>query len=60
MYKHSEKFSEYSGHQPLECGGYIAVPHLHYSALKSAEYCRECHFTDILWPYVHLLISFYS
>ena len=36
----------------------IAVPHLHYLALKSAKYCRECHLTDILWPYAPLLISF--
>ena len=58
MYKPSEKFSEYSSDQPLECGGCISVPHLHYSALKSAKYCRECRLTDILWSYVHLLISF--
>ena len=58
MYKPSEKFSEYSGHQLLESGGCIAVPHLHYLALKSAKYCRECCLTDILLPYACLLISF--
>ena len=58
MYKPSKKFSKYSSHQPLECGGCIAVSHLHYSALKGAEYCRECCLTDILWSYVCLLISF--
>ena len=57
MYKSSEKFSEYSGHQLLKCGGCIAIFHLHYSALKSAEYCRECCFSNILWSHVHLLIS---
>ena len=30
----SKKFSEYSSHQPLECGGCIAIPHLDYLALK--------------------------
>ena len=34
VYNPSEKFSEYSSHQLLECRGCIAVPHLHYSALK--------------------------
>ena len=58
MYKSSEKFSEYSSHQPLECGGCIAISHLHYSALKSAKYCRECCLADILWSFGHLLISF--
>ena len=58
MYKPFEKFSEYSSHQLLKCGGCIAIPHLHYSALKSAKYCREGHLADILWSYVHLLISF--
>ena len=57
MYKSSEKFLKYGGHQLLECGRCIAISHLHYSALKGAKYCRECHFTDILWSYVHLLIS---
>ena len=57
MYKPSKKVSEYSGHQPLKCGGCIAVSHLHYLALKCAEYCRECHFSNILWSYVRLLIS---
>ena len=56
MYKPSEEVLEYSSHQPLKCGGCIAIPHLHYSALKSAECCRECHFSDILWSYAHLLI----
>ena len=46
-----------SSHQLLKCGGCIAVSHLHYSALKSAKYCRECHFSNILWPYACLLIS---
>ena len=58
MYKPSEKFSECSSHQPLECGGCIAISHLHYLALKSAEYCREYHLADILWSYVQLFISF--
>ena len=58
MYKSSEKFSEYSGHQSLECRGCIAISYLHYLALKSAGYCRECHLADILWSYVYLLISF--
>ena len=58
MYKSSEKLLEYSSHQLLECGGCITVPHLHYLALKSAEYCRECCLTDILWSYARLLISF--
>ena len=35
----------------------IAIPHLHYSALKRAKYHRECHFSNILWPYACLLIS---
>ena len=58
MYESSKEISEYSSHQPLECGGCIAIPHLHYLALKHAEYCRECCFSDILWSYAHLLISF--
>ena len=57
MYKPSEEVLEYSGHQPLKCGGCIAIPLLHYSALKHAEYCRECCFSNILWSYVCLLIS---
>ena len=57
MYKSSEKFLDYGGHQPLECGRCIAISHLHYLALKGAKYCRECHFTDILWSYACLLIS---
>ena len=57
VYKSSEEFSEYSSHQPLEFGGCIAISHLHYLALKCAEYCRECRFPNILWSYVHLLIS---
>ena len=48
---------KYSSHQLLKCGGCIGISHLHYSALKSAKYCRECCFSDILWSYVHLLIS---
>ena len=58
MYKPSEKISEYSGHQSPECGGCIAISHLHYSALICAEYCRECCFPNVLWSYAHLLISF--
>ena len=58
VYELSEEFSEYSSHQPLECGGCIAISHLHYSAPKCAKYCRECRFADILWPYAHLLIVF--
>ena len=58
MYKPSKKFSEYSSHQPLECGGCIAISHLHFLALKCAEYCRECHLANILWPYAHLFIGF--
>ena len=58
MHKSSEEISEYSGHYLLECGGCIAISHLHYLALKHAEYCRECHFPDILWSYACLLISF--
>ena len=57
MHKSSKKVSEYSGHQPLKCGGCIAISHLHYSALKGAEYCRECCLSGILWSYVCLLIS---
>ena len=58
MYKPSKKFLEYRGHQLLKCGGCIGVSHLHYSALKGAEYCRECCLAEILWSYAHLLISF--
>ena len=58
MYKPSKKSLEYSSHQLLECGGCIAISHLHYLALKCAKYCRECHLADILWPYEHLLIGF--
>ena len=58
MHKSSKEISEYSSHQLLKCGGCIAIPHLHYLALKCAKYCRECHFPDILWSYAHLLISF--
>ena len=57
MYKPSEKVSEYSSHQLLKCEGCIAVSHLHYSTLKGAKYCRECHLSDIFWSYVQLLIS---
>ena len=57
MYKPSKEVLEYSSHQLLKCGGCIVISHLHYSALKSAEYCRECHFSDILWSYARLLIS---
>ena len=57
MYKPSEKVLEYTGHQLLKCRGCIAISHLHYLVLKSAEYCREHCFFDILWPYVCLLIS---
>ena len=57
MYEPSEEVSEYNGHQLLKCGGCITVSHLHYSALKGDKYCRECCFSDILWSYVHLLIS---
>ena len=57
MYEPSKKVLEYSSHQLLKCGGCIAVSHLHYSALKGAKYCRERCFSNILWPYVHLLIS---
>ena len=57
MYESSKKVLEYSGHQLLKCGGCIAISHMHDLALKSAEYCRECHFSDILWSYAHLLIS---
>ena len=49
---------ECSGHQPLKCGGCIAISHLHYLALKSAKFCRECRFSNILWSYACLLISF--
>ena len=58
MYEPSEKFSEYSSHQQLKCGGCIAISHLHYSALKCAKCCTEGCLTDILWSYAHLLISF--
>ena len=57
MYKPSKEVLEYSSHQLLKCGGCIVISHLHYSALKSAEYCRECCFSDILWSYARLLIS---
>ena len=57
MYEPSEKILEYSSHQPLECGRCIAISHLHYLALKSAEYSRECCLSDILWSYAHLLIN---
>ena len=57
VYKPSKKVLEYSSRQPLKCRTCIAISHLHYSALKSAKYCRECHFSNILWPYAHLLIS---
>ena len=58
MYESSKKVSEYSGHQLLKCGGCIAIPHLHYSALKGAKYCGECHLANSLCSYAHLLISF--
>ena len=58
IYESSGKFLEYSSHQLLECGGCIAISHLHYLALKCAKYCRECCFADILWSYACLLISF--
>ena len=57
MYEPSKKVSEYSSHQPLECGGCIAISHLHYLALKGAKYSRECCFSNILWSYACLLIS---
>ena len=57
MYEPSKKALEYSGHQLLKCGGCIAVSHLHYSALKGVKYCRENHFSNILWPYACLFIS---
>ena len=57
MYKPSEKVLEYTGHQLLKRRGCIAISHLHYLVLKSAEYYREHCFFDILWPYVCLLIS---
>ena len=58
MYKYSEEISEYSGHQLLKCGGCIAIPQLHYLALKCAKYWRESHLADILCSYVRLFISF--
>ena len=30
---------------------------MHYLALKHAKYCRECHFSDILWSYACLFMS---
>ena len=48
---------ECSGHQPLKCGGRIAISHLHYLALESAKFCRECRFSNILWSYACLVIS---
>ena len=58
MHESSKKLLEYSGHQQLECGRCIAISHLHYSALKGAEYSRECCLSDIFCSYVHLLITF--
>ena len=57
MHKPSEEISEYSSHQLLKCGGCVAIPHLHYLALKHAKYCGECHLSNVLYSYACLLMS---
>ena len=47
---------EHWRHQPLEWGGGITVPLLHYSTHKGAEYSGECGFRYILWFNVYLFI----
>ena len=58
LHKLSDVVSECGSHQLLKCGWCITVSHLYCSALKSAEYCRECGFMHVLGLYVHFLISF--
>ena len=55
MDESTDAISKDSGHQSLEHRGCIAISHLHYLALKGAEYHRECHLADILQSYVHLV-----
>src|ERR1700691_2499836 len=56
VYEPSDKFSEDSRHQPLECSRCVTIPLLHGMADEGAIYCGKRGFLHILWFDTYLFV----
>src|ERR1700689_3868343 len=56
VYEPSDKFSEDSRHQPLECSRCVTIPLLHGMADEGAIYCGKRGFPHILWFDAYLFV----
>ena len=58
MDESTDAISKDCGDQSLECGGCVAITHLHYLASERAKYCGERCLMDVFRYDAYLFIHF--